>query len=869
MDKQFNYLREIGKKYYEFANDDDKLLKALSELNEDTLREIIGKYTHEDRNFQPVNMLRAKSAMVLLERELSLDDVEEIKTKLREKDTEYFKEFPEDQLKGLNEYSFGSKRDVFANWEVLWRVFHVFFFRSTTKQTINQYLDQIAEKLLEDLELSDYQVHWVDFCGANNFGSDEAWIALYPEQKESHKEAYQFFIIFTNEVEAGLESGHAIKKPSPSKVQPVSNYDELIETLKNVKEDIIRLNRVSRNFFKFSPGAQAEYWEYFYNKQVIGIGYNGLELGDISSVNSQKELSLRAGLDENSRSNQIYNIWLFKSANKGDVVFANHGRDKVIGIGVIQGEYFYNEEHGHSHQRKVEWLTDKVYEYKTGSYQNYSNLFRPDTFSPTKISDFLLSEYVRLYPDLAAVFDKYKLEFEEVDPNTIEKIEEEFDDKASINNYWWLNANPKVWSISSQNEGDRQTYTSRNERGNKRRIYKYFETAEAGDLIIGYESSPVKQIRAIMRITKGLHHTEKEGEVIEFEVLEKLEVPVSWGELQSDAALKECEVFINNQGSLFRLTEDEFDIIRNTIDEKNIAQERELKKGELESYDYSSDPDDPFIPEDEFRKIHSILHRKKNIILQGPPGVGKTFIARKLAYHHMGKKNNAQIEMVQFHQSYSYEDFIQGLRLQKEGIEVSNGIFYNFCQKAHAHAGKPFFLIIDEINRGNLSKIFGELLMLIEGDKREEKYATKLTYADGEDDRFFVPDNVFLIGTMNTADRSLAIIDYALRRRFAFINLQPIYNDSFSEFLVKNGMSSSFASQISERVSSLNNEIEADPNLGSGFQIGHSYFCSYRENLDEQEWYEETLEFEIKPLLEEIWFDKLDKAGEMLDKLRG
>ena len=179
-----------------------------------------------------------------------------------------------------------------------------------------------------------------------------------------------------------------------------------------------------------------------------------------------------------------------------------------------------------------------------------------------------------------------------------------------------------------------------------------------------------------------------------------------------------------------------------------------------------------------------LLRRKKNIILQGAPGVGKTFIARKIAYELMGVKNDAQIEMVQFHQSYSYEDFIQGLRPSKSGgFELKNGTFYNFCQQALAHPERSFFLIIDEINRGNLSKIFGELMMLIEADKRSEKFAVKMTYSEDEADRFYVPANLYIIGTMNTADRSLAIVDYALRRRFAFINLQPEFGEKFTEFL--------------------------------------------------------------------------------------
>jgi len=236
----------------------------------------------------------------------------------------------------------------------------------------------------------------------------------------------------------------------------------------------------------------------------------------------------------------------------------------------------------------------------------------------------------------------------------------------------------------------------------------------------------------------------------------------------------------------------------------------------------------------------------------------------------MGETNDSNIEVVQFHQSYSYEVFIQGFRPTEQGFVIKDGLFINFCKKALATPNQKFFLIIDEINRGNLSKILGELMMLIESDKRNFSYSLKLTYAQSEADLFYVPENIFLIGTMNTADRSLALVDYALRRRFAFITLSPEYGDQFKQFLIEKGLSESLTNHISNAVKKVNDLIGQDNNLGEGFLIGHSYFCDYDMEQEEKVWWKEVIDFELKPLLEEIWFDEnknVDKALSILELL--
>ena len=418
--------------------------------------------------------------------------------------------------------------------------------------------------------------------------------------------------------------------------------------------------------------------------------------------------------------------------------------------------------------------------------------------------------------------------------------------------YWWLNANPKIWSFADIAVGEVQSYTLYNENGNKRRIFQNFLDAKAGDMIIGYESNPVKQIVAIGRVS-----AEQDGEKLFFEKVEGLTSPIDYATLKECPELGRMEYFQNPQGSLFKLTRGEYDFILDMIREENPV----APEASIDAYTKSDFLDEVYMTEKRYESLVAVLQNKKNIILQGAPGVGKTFAARRLAWSMMGEKDDSRIEFVQFHQNYSYEDFMMGYKPVEDGFELKYGIFYRFCQKAANQPDKEFFFIIDEINRGNMSKIFGELLMLIEKDYRGAK--ATLAYNGLS---FSVPENLYIIGMMNTADRSLAMIDYALRRRFSFFEVEPGF-DSEGFIQYQNGLNNETLNELVNKIKDLNREISLDKSLGKGFCIGHSYFCG--RDICTEEWLHSIVDYDVLPMLSEYWFDDASKLQRWENILQG
>ncbi len=436
----------------------------------------------------------------------------------------------------------------------------------------------------------------------------------------------------------------------------------------------------SKTYWLYSPGEKASKWPLCTSAGLMCIGWD--DLGALSEYASREEMRdavKKHYPTDGSAVNDSLAVWQFANEMKpGDVVFAKKGMNKIIGRGIVESDYMFNDNFtDFKHIRKVKWT---------------------DVGEWNAIGKNAMKTLTNITPDTDYVEKLNKL---------IDGVNEQPADTTD-KQYWWLVGNPKIWSLSGMKVGEEQQYTLYNENGNKRKVFQHFLDANVGDVVIGYESTPTKQIVNLLTISKS-----SDGQTIAFKNTEILPNPIDFSTLKSIPGLENMEYMKNQQGSFFKVTADEYDIIMELVRGDNPLPKLEKK----EKFTKSNFLDEVYVSYQDYERLESLLLRKKNLILQGAPGVGKTYAARRLAYAIMGEIDDSRVMQVQFHQNYSYEDFVMGYKPNEEGgFELKNGVFYRFCKRAAADSEHKYFFIIDEINRGNLSKIFGELLMLIEND---------------------------------------------------------------------------------------------------------------------------------------------------------
>lgn len=532
----------------------------------------------------------------------------------------------------------------------------------------------------------------------------------------------------------------------------------------------------SVNYWIYAPGDNARKWDEFYQDGVMGLGWDFLGNLEKYENRSDVEKAISEHQNDDKRpTNDSKAVWdFYQEVKSGDIVYAKAGVKRIIGKGVVTGDYYFdNRVSEYKHRHTVKW-TDK------GSWELRERVAQKTLTSLNDCPDFIV--YMDQLINGEAIDEKEHL----------------------INEF-------KVW-LSQQVQPNGELLN---------------------DKTITQKISSLKDIEATYHVD-------------------------IFGETDTEGLKNIKEVVLNN---------DNYDrykgVSGSSIDYYIRYVESRPTVEENPPYTRDDFLSEVFIDEEGLGKLQSVLQNKKNLILKGAPGVGKTFMADRLACLMMGEKDDSRIQMIQFHQSYSYEDFIEGYRPKADGdgFELKQGPFVKFARKAARDPERDYFFIIDEINRGNMSKIFGELMMLIETDKRGK--SVNLLYSS---EKFSVPANLYLIGMMNTADRSLALLDYALRRRFSFYEISPAFdNKTFLEYLEKINAPVKLTKVI-ETVKELNHSITEE--LGKGFQIGHSYFVGDAFKVDADTRIVEVIEYEIIPQLFEYWFDDEEKAENWAKRLR-
>ena len=577
-------------------------------------------------------------------------------------------------------------------------------------------------------------------------------------------------------------------------------------------------------YWLYSPGENASNWNELFDAGIMGIGWD--LVGDLSQYDSQNQIKEALTKIESTDVKQNINakaLWQFAyEMAPGDIVFAKKGTGLIIGKGEVTSDYSFEDERAElKHVRKIDWMNKGEWTY-------------PGTANRKTLTEITLQEADKLNAAMGA--------------NIVENL------GNNDSKYWLLVTNPKNWSFSDIPVGGMQSFSRCSPSGRAR---PNFSDIKPGDIAICYESVN-SNIVALATISA------KNENEIEVKKEEQLQTPISKSLFIDLPEFTNAEfITVNFRSTYFKLTKEQYDTLIDIIRDNNPI----VESSNTSRYTDDNFLKDVYINREQYEDLIGVLKYKKNIILQGAPGVGKTYLAKRLAWSMMGERDESRVKLIQFHQNYSYEDFMMGYKPVDSGFDLIPGVFYNFCEMARSQPDKDFFLIIDEINRGNVSKIFGELLMIIENEYRKESIT--LPYRNIN---FKIPERLYIIGTMNTADRSLAMIDYALRRRFSFFDIQPCFgykegdkiNEQFQDYL--NTLNSPILNRLIHSIQKLNADIVKS--LGKGFCIGHSYFSNLSIEDCSTERLKRIVDYEIIPMIKEYWFDNTDMVNKWEKDLR-
>lgn len=620
------------------------------------------------------------------------------------------------------------------------------------------------------------------------------------------------------------------------------------------------------NMWMVRAGKSARFFKDFKNSNIVAIDW---DFDDLSNYDYDE---IKALLKKKNPRIDVTTLGSFSSqissfVNKikiGDYVLTYDPEDRFYLMGKIHSDYYFSYNNDLNHLRDVEWLyqikRDNLREYVLRTLNTPNAVFHINS----NVKKEIISVINRLNPELILKDDDADEESIGIGDSDV-KTTRYWLMSAGLNAKWWNDFyTNNIVAIGFKGTGDLNQY------GNKEEINRKFQkiyndkTNHKNNAHACWQFVHDMQIGDVIFVKNGMNKIMGRGIVEsdyfydttnEYHKIRKVKWTHKGNWKSKDKLPTKTLTDITNYHEFVNNIKEFF------VSDEETPEER--IEFQYPVYNAEKFLEEVYIGEDDYYTLIDLLKNKKNLIVQGAPGVGKTFMAKRLAYSIMGVKDVERVMMVQFHQSYSYEDFVMGYRPYENGFKLKNGSFYNFCKKAEEDSDNDYFFIIDEINRGNLSKIFGELFMLIENDKRGEKNKIQLLYSD---ELFFIPKNVHIIGLMNTADRSLAMIDYALRRRFAFFDLKPGFeSDGFKDY--QQLLSNDNFDRLVEVMLQLNETIKDDESLGEGFRIGHSYLCNIKEE-DADEKLKYIVEYELIPLLSEYWFDEPDKVEEWSGKLR-